>query len=160
MQKLSYAWDVISNNDPELSPRENDAIKRALKALDEAAFNLLPDSLAVIKRDGAGYSDLPCPRLQLRWDKCGDICHYELVMELTEFDIRRERNGEVRSRFIAVPMGCTTRYPGGSPRSEAGVIDTPYRDGVHIRWDMKHLNLPGYALWEGHAYALPEFSHD
>lgn len=160
MSDFHEAWSVIQANDADLIPREEDAIRRALEAMDEADFVLLPIDQAVVYRDGAGYDCLPCPRLQLRWEESGRICHYEMVMELQEYDIRREWYDEKRSRFLSIPMGRTRTAPAQSPLLENGEIKTPYRDGCHIRWDMKHLRLPAYAVWEGHTFKIEQPAGD
>lgn len=160
MANFNEAWSVIRQHDPDLIPLEEDAIRRALDAMYSADFVLLPIEQAVIYRDGAGYEYLPCPRLQLRWEESGHICHYEMVMELQEYDIRREWYEKKRSRFLSIPMGRTTTTPAVSPLLENGGIKTPYRDGCHILWDMKHLQLPAYVVWGEHTFKLEEHARD
>lgn len=136
--------------DPDLTRREEDAIKRALDALDKAAFVVAPERTAVVLRDAGVVGTLPAPRLQLRWES-EFLCHYELVLPLRELDIRRELGDrdEVGSRFLAVPLGCTRRGGSGNvPVLEDGRVDMPYRDGCHIKWDAAALNLPAFAIWQ------------
>lgn len=91
---------------------------------------------------------LPVPRLEIRWSKLDDwswVAEYALVY--------RFFLGEV----IRVPFSRTKQSGGWddrelaeseSPRSivRNGVVETPFRDGAHIRHDMRALNLPGYAI--------------
>lgn len=160
MPILDFAWEVILADNPHLKPRQRDAVARALDSMDRAGFVLLPTRLAAVTRDGAGYDDLPCPRLQLRWEDDWKICHYEMVMKLGEYDIRRERGveeGDKKSRFMSVPLGCTKREGGREPLWPDGHIETPWRDGCHIRFDMKQLRLPGFVVWKEHTWELREF---
>lgn len=90
---------------------------------------------------------LPTPRLQFRWvsDQSGEyawVAIYELVLSLRQHDIRRESapntSGEMR-----VELGRTRRGSGGFNIPN----DTPYRDGVHARWDGEQLGgLPIFVI--------------
>jgi len=83
---------------------------------------------------------LPVPRLEIRWRR-GDwswLATYALVY--------RHLLGYV----VVQPLGIT-KSNGGPPGPPiySGKVDTPYRDGAHIRHEMQTLNLPGYAICEG-----------
>lgn len=146
------AMSVIVEAEPDLSRRETDAIRRALETLDEADFIVSPRSDAVVRRDVGERADLPTPRLQLRWSSPSQ-CHYEMVVLLGEYDIRRDApDGEQRSRYMAIPLGGTRRSGSGLDpltTNECGevIVDTPFRDGSHILWDAAQLKLPAYAVW-------------
>ncbi len=99
-------------------------------------------------------SQMPCPRLELRWIKTGDTwtereCAYSIVIPLAEHDIRREdKEGNKVRRELTVEIG-RTRVTGGmgdEPIWDGKKVDTPYRDGAHALWDAEHLHLPVYAV--------------
>lgn len=140
--------------DPEMSERERDAVRRAFRALEEADYLIEKKAYVYWYRDGAGHEDLPAPRLQLRWECHGDICHYELILPLQEYDVRRDEADVKRSRLMAVPLGLTRRSPSGPPTTELGGLDRPIRDGKHIEWDAKALGLPAYVIWGDKAESI------
>ena len=87
---------------------------------------------------------LPVPRLEIRWSRLGSggewnwLASYNLVY--------RHFLGDV----IVVPLSATRR--GGNdcaPIERDGKVETPFRDGAHIAHEMRHMNLPGYAICEG-----------
>lgn len=93
--------------------------------------------------------------LQLRWEKGRDkdaltsalpgdtpwLCHYELVLPLSRWDIRREtgKDGFPEKDELVIPIKSPTiRSSKHTPcvGSEGdGYPDTPFRDGAHARWD-------------------------
>ena len=108
-------------------------------------------------------TQLPAPRLQLRWCKADPErrheweCHYELVLPLSEHDIRREvydddgiLSGGV-SEFV-VPLKPPTRRRSSTAtpctaRDGSRYYDPPYRDGAHAQWDAEALgDLPIYVI--------------
>ena len=135
-------------------------ILETLEFIEAEGFMVAPEDRAVITRDAGAEQRLPVPRLQLRWaTDDGDnqrICHYELILPLSEYDIRRERarDGDKASRYLAVPLGCT-RVSGGSGRDPVSIdnttgniqVDRPYRDGSHASWDAYALRVPLFAVW-------------
>lgn len=145
---------VAGTADPEMSERERDAVRRAFRALEEADYLIEKKAYVYWYRDGAGHEDLPAPRLQLRWECHGDICHYELILPLQEYDIRREEADVKRSRLMAVPLGLTRIYPCRIPLALSGGLDRPLRDGKHIEWDAKALGLPAYVIWGDKAESI------
>ena len=95
--------------------------------------------------------DLPVPRLQIELTIESDWCHvwfYSLVYKHTTGDI------------MAIPMGETTSKGGHGNFKFDSVKDAqfqlPFRDGVHIRRDAHHLNLPAYAIWKDKIFKLEE----
>lgn len=101
-------------------------------------------------------SNLPAPRLQLRWEPSADSiyqwkCHYELVIPLDKFDIRAEQKGPRGGcrpplKELAIPMKPptlrgSTQTPCTSVSGER-YCDTPFRDGAHAHWDAKVLGDP------------------
>lgn len=81
---------------------------------------------------------LPVPRLEIRWRKLNDwerLAEYSLVY--------RFFLGEV----IRIPISMTKQS--GGPVVHGAMVETPFRDGAHIRHDMRQLNLPGYAICDG-----------
>jgi hypothetical protein len=106
----------------------------------------------------------PATRIQLRWELNNGnygyspseykwICHYELVIPLGEFDIRREfygpRGGIKKRKVLVIPMkepsarSSSSAYPPCTTGDgKTRFCDTPYRDGAHAMWDAKHLGNP------------------
>lgn len=113
---------------------------------------------------------LPAPRLQLRWEENDGthgyskreykwLCHYELVLPLGEYDIRREvhdEDGNVvgkRNELVAPIKGPSARGsssqfpPCTSGDGKRRYCDTPFRDGAHALWDAKLLGgLPIFVI--------------
>lgn len=96
-------------------------------------------------------------RIQLRWEVLpydyGWKCHYELILPLGEFDVRREdrRGRKIRDHLvIKLCKSTTTRQGGRTPCDASGwmgpgarYFDPPYRDGAHAAWDAALLgNIP------------------
>lgn len=113
-------------------------------------------------------SELPMPRLELRWDADDApppdgypvgtrACRYLLVMPLDQWDIRREdENGEQVRDAFETELRCTVRSF-GNPQLvwlESNSVDTPYRDGAHARWDSHVLKIPAFATAGEHAMFL------
>lgn len=89
----------------------------------------------------ASLVDLPTPRLQFRWEHkqhtCSNLeftCWYEMVFALHEHDVRNDD----KQGFGVVELGSTA-VGGGTPPWERGALGdaTPFRDGVHAKWDRK-----------------------
>lgn len=149
------AFEIVAELSHGKSARERRIIAEVLEALDDGGLTVTPEEHLIVTRDAGDVADLPVPRLQFRWEEDGEYCHYELVLRLSEWDIRREKGGEEtekRSRNMAVPLGLT-RVGGGRPergylRDDGSFeVDTPYRDGNHARWDGEQLGLPIYAIF-------------
>lgn len=115
---------------------------------------------------------LPAPRLQLRWEKVSEYdyhCHYELVIKLGEFDIRREvydADGNELKKLpleYAIAMKEPTTRNCSAASEPCGVkpfryADTPYRDGAHAKWDSVQLGgLPIFVIaTNGEAFKVEE----
>lgn len=117
---------------------------------------------------------LPAPRMQLRWEASalpGNPwrCHYELVILLNKFDIRRDvykgTNLLKRKlpREMAIPMKPpslrTTSNPYPPCTANDGktrFADEPFRDGAHALWDAEQLGkLPVFVIApDGAAFPL------
>ena len=105
--------------------------------------------------------DLPMPRLELRWlkgkndDWYEKICEYSLILPVEDFDIRDE---EKNNGFLKVSLGGTTSTGGSADAPPIHIlgqsINTPFRDGAHIRWDGKNLRLPMFVVCSGIAQQL------
>jgi hypothetical protein len=102
-------------------------------------------------------AELPAPRLQLRWTPSTQRpgydweCHYELVLPLGEYDIRRENYDEDGNELekineLVVPIKPPSLR--GSDKipctGQDGnrYYDAPYRDGAHALWDAKVIGNP------------------
>ena len=97
-------------------------------------------------------SRLPTPRMQLRWEASTNPeyqwqCHYELVIALDKYDIRR--NIYKNPRELVIPMkspgfrNTSSKYPPcTSGDGKERYADTPYRDGAHAKWDAIQLGDP------------------
>ena len=95
---------------------------------------------------------MPCPRLEIEWIKSGDDwrkreCVYSLVLPLGEYDIRR---GEEDRSELKVEIGRTIATGGKSkpPIYEDGVVETPFRDGAHSKFDAEAMggHIPRVAV--------------
>jgi hypothetical protein len=99
------------------------------------------------------------PRLQLRWAPSEHAgwewqCHYELVLPLTEGDIRREADdGKQITELVVAMKEPSLRDSGGGATpctdrsSGERYCDPPFRDGAHAIWDAKLLGkLPVYVI--------------
>lgn len=101
--------------------------------------------------------NLPVPRIQLRWEASDERrgyqwkCHYELVIGLDEYDIRREiyKNGEMLRKKLPRELVIPVKEPSwrGSTMTPCGegdtrYADTPFRDGAHAMWDGMQLGQP------------------
>lgn len=157
MSEVTELMHVAMQADPEMTEREKDAVRRAFRALIADNYLMEHKSLACWNRDGAGYEELPVPRLQLRWTDEGTICHYELILRLQSADIRRKVDDEKRSCLMAIPMGWTRCSP-PVEHGPDGQIRTPYRDGCHIKWDAAQLGLPAYVVWRREVRVLEKVS--
>ncbi|WP_338806863.1 hypothetical protein V8U11_06580 [Pseudomonas chlororaphis] len=113
-------------------------------------------------------SDLPMPRLELRWDTEDapppegyptgtKACRYLLVVPLGQWDIRREDENCAQVRnSTEIELNSTIRT-GGNPQLvwlESNRIDTPYRDHSHACWDSHVLKIPAYATAGNYAMLL------
>jgi hypothetical protein len=113
---------------------------------------------------------LPAPRLQLRWAPSRQRpgydweCHYELVIPLGEYDIRREQydadgNELEKVSELIVPLKPpslrgSARIPCQDMKGER-YYDAPFRDGAHAMWDAKVIgNVPIFVIApDGKAFA-------
>lgn len=84
---------------------------------------------------------LPVPRLEMLWtDMSGTWSRMEALYVL----VYRHWGTD---KLMAVPMGLTRRDGGGGrPVTPSRGVDTPFRDGAHIRHDAAQLGLPAYAV--------------
>jgi hypothetical protein len=117
-------------------------------------------------------TNLPAPRLQLRWTVEPDRgsqyrfhCYYELVLPLRAHDCRGEVYDDdgklVETRSEQVLLISETRRNGSEPcyeRDGGGYFDAPFRDGAHAMWDAEVLgNPPIYAIaLDGAAFKKPD----
>ena len=84
---------------------------------------------------------LSVPRLELRWtaikgDRYNWLCTYALVYR------------HLCDQFVTVPLGCDSQRRGRlvSTFPTRWAHRTPFRDGCHIRSEIRHLNLRGFAI--------------
>lgn len=106
---------------------------------------------------GRRKSEMPSPRIQFEYVPSteGWSTHwvmYWLVLPLSEYDIRREKDDEKPYDEWFIPVG-ETKISGGrneDPPIYAGKASTPFRDGAHANFDMESLGLvlPVYATCE------------
>ncbi len=109
--------------------------------------NALQDTMKEFPHKG-----LPLPRLQLTWIATPDeenpyYVSYDLILPVDEDDCRKVEGLDVITSNLGLTgVGMYSR----TPQWEDGTLDTPYRDGSHIRWDSEVLgDLPMYVVWEG-----------
>lgn len=86
--------------------------------------------------------------LELRWERLimdGDqwIIHYELIAPIG-----------MGSGVIRTKLGGTKTHTMKEPVYD-GQVDTPFRDGAHIRWDGLALGLKAYAVYQNHRSLIP-----
>lgn len=96
------------------------------------------------------------------WVKCKKLvnqskCLYYLSVPTSRFDCRTydvEKTPEYQ--VVKAHLGGTTvtHGRGGQSKISENGIDTPFRDGSHIRWDADLLNLPMYVIAEGKAQRI------
>ena len=102
---------------------------------------------------------LPCPRLQIVWEKDPEseypnahIATYELIIhegEVCRGDIRaNDKDDRPSAGVIKVELGKTKTSGGGSHIDADGNVNTPFRDGVHMLRDAASLKLPMFAIYE------------
>ena len=85
---------------------------------------------------------LPVPRLEIRWTKLDGY-----ITQASYNLVTRHFLGHV----VRYPLGMTRccGYHAVESLVHEGDVPTPLRDGAHILHDMAHLNLPGFAIYEG-----------
>ena len=114
----------------------------------------MPPSSVETSQDSAlkfPAENLPTPRLELAWEHIEDNDYrfeYVLVIRLRDYDIRIPKGHEgCEHRVPMSPGGTAIR---GRAPDYYEVIDTPFRDGAHARWDSQHLSgLPIFATFNG-----------
>lgn len=146
-----------------------DAAASAFKRTAEAEVNRIKSEMQdvlQVKYAGAPKaaipSDLPAPRLQLRWSRDGRYqyeltCYYEMIIPLIEHDCRND----AKQGFAVVELSRTSVGGGSDDRFNSTDVWmlTPFRDGSHIQWDCEAFggNLPMYVITpDGKAHALPK----
>lgn len=99
--------------------------------------------------------------MQLRWEPTQKpniwICHYELVIMLSEYDIRRGvfdgKKTKIMPREMVIAMGTPTKRdttklePPCTLAGGARFADVPFRDGAHAIRDADQLGgIPVFAV--------------
>lgn len=103
--------------------------------------------------------DLPLPRLQLTWEKIESaepgrhqmLCRYAILIPVDQYDIRHTDMPKHDVKPCAAAEFGTTKCTGANDSlhlNPDGSLSLPFRDGAHIKWDMKSLNMPGYVVFE------------
>jgi len=88
--------------------------------------------------------NLPVPRLEIRCvneSTRPEWYNYSWIYSL----VYRHLLGHL----VGVPLGSTSCSGGKGPPIFDGMINLPFRDGVHIAHDSTTLNLPAFAIVEG-----------
>lgn len=102
-------------------------------------------------------SAMPCPRLELRWRKTDYecACDYNIVIPVFSADIRvgspAQYGPELR---FCTGWTTTSGGRGDYPRYPNGVIDVPFRDGMHAAWDSHTTGFPAFVVWQGQAQSI------
>lgn len=106
----------------------------------EAEFQEYREKWAWMRQQKSDEADgLPVPRLEIRWrqaDEWTRLAEYSMVA--------RHFMGDVIRHPISV-----TKCSGTGALVHEGKVETPFRDGTHIRHDMRHLGLPGFVIANG-----------
>lgn len=85
---------------------------------------------------------LPLPRLEIRWSPADDLRRSWVAVYALVY---RHMLGYV----FAIPISETRSNGHQTPPVHNGVVELPFRDGHHIRHDMREMKLPGFAICEG-----------
>lgn len=84
---------------------------------------------------------LPVPRLEICWRMKGENWRSREALYVLVY--RHYSDDKVRAK----PLGLTRVDGGdGSPPVRMGEVETPFREGVHLRVDAAHLKLPAFAV--------------
>ena len=109
---------------------------------------------------------LPCPRLELRWHRQDNpewqwIVDYNLVILLEPYDVRHTKKAEYLGKTAEkqIRLGRTKVGTERDPL-RCNDLETPFRDGVHIRRDAFQLRVPLYVVWDDKAQALSPLPRD
>jgi hypothetical protein len=101
---------------------------------------------------GMEWKTLPVPRLELYWQQEDEpshwLCRYRLVLPCRDI---RKITQDIEQTIVE--MGETRRTADREPL-KYGVVETPFRDGVHCRRDAAILHLPAYAVYGTYATLL------
>jgi len=90
------------------------------------------------------------PCLEITWQKAegeGEwVANYELVLPVHAGDIR---DGEHHKGYIRVPISKTKTHVTSKffPVDQKGVIETPFRDFSHARWDARTLGIEAWVVY-------------
>lgn len=113
------------------------------------------------KKDPWGSGKLPVPRLQFHYEKLepGEGYDWAVIYSL----VFMHRLGHIH----AVPLGITKvgggeRYDGPLEGKMGGgtQLYDPFRDGIHIRSDRNHLNLPAFKVHGDRIEEIVDFDPD
>ena len=86
----------------------------------------------------------PCPRFQFKWVKVGlnwekRICIYSLILPLKKLDVRHTDGNNNPTEQVLEISRTNVTDGNGEPPIYAGIVNTPFRDGVHAQWDNEAL---------------------
>lgn len=85
-----------------------------------------------------GTSTGVCRSVKTQW-----VCMYRMLIPIND----------CRGRLIRVPLGETKVTPGDPTWTplrgpdEGMILNTPFRDGAHIRWDARKLFMGAYVIY-------------
>lgn len=105
-------------------------------------------------------SDLPFPRLELRWRNTPDEyynweCDYVLVLAPKHVnDIRSSTYVDDVEEYHTVNVEYLLNTSKRRTEREPYPGDTPYRDGRHAAWDSSTLDVPAYVVYNDEALFL------
>ena len=132
-------------------------MKAAEKEDGKCVTAISPDLLAEI---ASVHTTVPLPSgpcLVIEWtqiteDRYNWKADYYLRLPIGN-DIRNECEN-FREGCLHIPLGETKSDRANDPPIRKGIIngteedivDTPFRDGCHIKWDAQQLRLPAYAI--------------
>lgn len=131
------------------------SLEDELEALKEENDRLKRDQTwtAHVIDESGDTGGLPVPRLELRWVEHNEnslgyqyYCRYDLV--------KCHLTGSVDR----IPLGGTSSSR-GPDIVKNGKVDTPFRDGAHIRFDAREMGLPAYAIYKDTVTELDPHDH-
>lgn len=111
-----------------------------------------------LKTEVSKHQNLPVPRLELSYEPTGRSPE----KKWSTYDVKyRIIYRHLEETVYAVPLGLTQCDSGYNNQDGIpvllGKIRLPFRFNAQIKHDMKHLNLPGYAILEDQIDEILEF---
>lgn len=138
MTEIERLMELLEEKDQKIAELEGDVREATEKEEERQRWAETFWTRHVKLEDDGG---LPVPRLEIRWER-DDVARSGYQWRANYNLVYRHFLGDI----IAVPLGRT--MVGCEHPVRNGKIDTPFRDGAHIRHDAAQLGLPAYSVCE------------